>query len=99
MKDINTTTGEINEFNQSLLYVHQEKWQKGLLMKYRNIISLMDVTHKTIKYKLQLFLSYVGYSIVAEFIIQFKTASHIEEALSILTKWNLTWCPLHFMCD
>ena len=41
----------------------------------------------------------VGYSIVAEFLTQFETASHIEEALRILKKWNPTWCPLHLMCD
>ena len=54
MKYINTTTGEMNEFNQSLLYVHQ-KWVKDLLMKYGNIISLMDATYKATKYKLPLF--------------------------------------------
>ena len=36
---------------------------------------------------------------MADFIVQFETASHIEEALKILKKWNPSWSPSHFMCD
>ena len=44
----------------------------------------MDVTYKIcVK-------TNVGCSIVVKFITQFETASHIEEALSILKKWNPT---------
>lgn len=94
---------EIDEFEQSLLYVHQEKWQQDLLLKYGNTISLMDATYKTTKYELPLFFicvkTNVGYSIVADFIVQFETSSHIEEALKILKKWNPSWHPPHFMSD
>ena len=66
-------------------------------MKYGNIVSLMDAAYKITKYELPLFFICVkinvGYSTVPEFITQFETASHIEEALSILKKWNPTWCP------
>lgn len=41
----------------------------------------------------------VGYSIVADFIVQFETSSHIEEALKVLRRWNPSWQPSHFMCD
>lgn len=41
----------------------------------------------------------MGYSIVAEFITQFETTSHIEEALNMLKKWNPAWHPSQFMCD
>ena len=93
----------MNEFNQSLLYIHQEKWQQDLMLKYGNTISLIDATYKTTKYELPLFFicvkTNVGYSIVADFIIQFETSSYIEEALEMLKKWNPSWCPSHFMCD
>ena len=75
----------MNEFDQSLLYIHQEKWQQDLMLKFGNTISLIDATYKTTKYELPLFFicikTSVGYSIVADFIIQFETSSHIEEAL------------------
>ena len=41
----------------------------------------------------------VGYSIVADFIIQFESSTHIEEALKILKRWNPSWQPSHFMTD
>lgn len=91
------------DFEQSLLYIHQEKWQQDLLLKYGNTISLIDATYKTTKYELPLFFvcvkTNVGYSIVADFIVQFEMTSHIEEALKILRKWNPLWQPSHFMCD
>ena len=91
------------DFEQSLLYIHQEKWQQDLLLKYGNTISLIDATYKTTKYELPLFFicvkTNVGYSIVADFIVQFETASHIEEALKTLRKWNPLWQPSHFMSD
>ena len=31
----------------SFLWIHQQKWQKDLLLKYGNTISLIDATHKT----------------------------------------------------
>ena len=73
---------EINEFKESLLYIHQEKWQQVLLLKYGNTMSLIDTTYKTTKYELPLFFicvkTNIGYSIVADFILQFETSSHIE---------------------
>ena len=40
---------------QTLLWVHQEPWQQQLMLKYGNIISLMDATYKTTRYDLPLF--------------------------------------------
>ena len=58
----------------TLLYVHQEKWQQDLLLKYGNTLSLIDATYKTTKYNIALLFicvkTNVGYSVVAEFIIQ-----------------------------
>lgn len=77
---------------QPLLYVHQEEWQQKLLIKYGNSITLMDATYKTTKYELPMFLvsvkTNVGYSAVADFIIQSETAEQIAEALKILTTWK-----------
>jgi len=41
----------------------------------------------------------VGYSVVAEFIIQSKTAEEIGEAISIFRGWNLQWKPKFFIVD
>ena len=49
-------TGEtMDEFDQNLLYIHQEKRQQHLMLKYGNTISLIDTTYKTTKYELPLF--------------------------------------------
>ena len=36
---------------------------------------------------------------VAEFIAQSESATHIEEALKILISWNPNWKPNYFMTD
>ena len=88
---------------QSLLWVHQEKWQKELLVKYGNTITLIDATYKTTKYDLALFLlcvpTNVNYTVVAEFVTQSETAENIAEALSVIKQWNVAWSPPFFMTD
>lgn len=58
------------QFQQKLLYVHQEAWQRNLLQKYGNNICLMDATYKTTKYVLPLFFVIVntnaGYKIAGK---------------------------------
>ena len=53
----NKGTNEADEEKriENLLYVHQEKWQAELLMRYGNSIVLMDATYKTTKYEIPLF--------------------------------------------
>ena len=91
------------EFQQSLLWVHQTQWQKEILAKYGNTMTMIDATYKTTKYDIPLFFLTVrtnaGYTVVAEFIVQVETAAHIEAALTILKKWNPTWQPKFIMCD
>ena len=41
--------GASTEFSQPLLWVHQNEWQKELLVKYGNVITLIDATYKTTK--------------------------------------------------
>ena len=63
-----------------MLWVHQEPWQQQLMLKYGNIISLMDATYKTTQYDLPLFFISVrtntGYCVVAEFIVQSESWLH-----------------------
>ena len=59
------------------------------LCRYPNLV-LMDATYKTCKLALPLFFLVVrmnvGYSVVAEFIIQHEDTTSITEALKILCK-------------
>lgn len=47
--------GGCERYTQTILWVHQQNWQKELLVKYGNAITLIDVTYKTTKYDLALF--------------------------------------------
>ena len=40
-----------------------------------------------------------GYCVVAEFIVQSESATHIAEALQTLKSWNPDWHPTFFMTD
>ena len=95
--------GLCNREHQTLLWVHQEPWQQELMLKYGNVISLMDATYKTTRYDLPLFFICVrtntGYCVVAEFIIQSESAESIKEAIDVLKGWNPEWCPNYFMTD
>ena len=90
-------------YTQTLLWVHQTEWQKELLKRYGNTMSLIDATYKTTRYDLALFFicvrTNVGYSVVAEFVVQSKNKENIEEALKVLKKWNTDWNPQYFMSD
>ena len=92
-----------DDSQESLLWVHQEPWQQQLMLKYGNIISLMDATYKTTQYDLPLFFISVhtntGYCVVAEFIVQSESCDYIKEALQILKTWNPDWHPKFFMTD
>ena len=95
--------GSHKHCSQTFLYIHQTQWQKKLLERYGNNISLIDATYKTTRYDLALFFvcvrTNVGYGVVGEFITQAETAEHISEALQQLRNWNPTWNPQFFMTD
>jgi len=63
----------------------------------------MDAAYKTTKYELPVFFvlvkTNVGYSVVADFIIQSETTEQITKALKVLTTWNPEWTPRNFMVD
>ena len=94
---------EAADFETTLLWVHQEAWQQELMLKYGNVVCLMDATYKTTRYDLPLFFICVhtnaGYCVVAEFIVQSESNACIEEALRVLTSWNPSWKPKYFMTD
>ena len=99
--DIKTCSEQTVE--ETLLYIQQEDWQKELVTRYGNTVTLMDATYKTTKYSIPLFFvcvkTNVSYSVVAEFIIQSETAECIYEALSILKSWNPKWEPQFYITD
>ena len=92
-----------DNYQQTLLWVHQSDWQKDLLARYGNLMTLMDATYKTTKYELALFFvcvrTNVGYSVVGEFIVQSENTENIREAIEVLKKWNPKWKPKYFMTD
>ena len=70
---------------------------------YGNDICLIDATYKITKYELPLFFVCVrinvGYSAVAQFIVQQEGSTEIQKALNILKEWNPSWKPKYFMSD
>lgn len=88
---------------KNILYIHQEEWRKDILLKFGNVITMMDATYKTTKYSIPLFFlcvkTNVNYSVVAEFIIQSEATGMIFEALSIIKSWNPGWNPNFFITD
>ena len=97
--DASSTSVQGSEF----LWVHQEQWQKDILVRYGNQISLMDATYRTTKYDLPLFFICVktncNYMVVAEFIIGSESVEAIVEPLKILQEWNPSWSPQYFITD
>ena len=94
---------EKQEAEQTFLYIHQKEWQKELLTKYGNTITLMDATYKTTKYSIPLFFlcvkTNVNYTVVAEFVLQSENIAKIFEALSIIKSWTPNWDPKYFITD
>ncbi len=95
--------GSTEKYDQTLLFIHQEEWQKRLLQRYGNNITMIDATYKTTRYDIALFFlcvrTNVGYIVVAEFITQTETAEDIAEALHLLKMNNPNWIPPYFMAD
>ena len=88
------------KLTNTLLWVHQQQRQRELLTRYGSHISLIDATYRTMKYELPLLFvcvrTNVGYSVVAQFIVQ---SECISEALNVLKELNSNWNPPFFLCD
>lgn len=89
--------------SQKLLFAHQTAWQRRLMARYGNEMTLLDATYKTTRYSLPLFFlvvkTNVNYTVVGFFIIQNETTVDITEALQIFHRWNPDWNPSFFMTD
>ena len=72
---------------ETVLFVHQTKWQRLLLNQFRNEITLLGAIYKTIRYELLLFFLVVRVNMncigVGSFIIQSETIAAIQELLAI----------------
>ena len=70
-------SGDAQQFEQTFLWVHQTQWQKEMLAKYGNTMTLLDATYKTTMYDLALFFVTVrmnaGYTVAAEFLVHSET--------------------------
>ena len=88
------------ECSQTFLWIYQIDWQKSLLARYGNNISMIDATYKMTWHCFFVCArTNVGYIVVGQFITQSETAEQIQEALQILQTWNPEWKPRYFMCD
>ncbi|XP_069819606.1 uncharacterized protein [Dendropsophus ebraccatus] len=85
------------------LFLYQAEWQKKLLVRYGNQITLLDATYRTTKYALPLYFlcvrANVGYAVVAAFVTQHERTNSILEALKMIKLWNEAWKPSSFMLD
>ena len=72
---------------ETVMFVHQTKWQRLLLNQFRNEITLLDASYKTTRYDLLLFFLVVRINMncigVSSFIIQSETIAAIQELLAI----------------
>ena len=77
-----------NDQKNSLLLVHQTKWQSDLLNKYGGEICLLDATYKTSYYALPLFFlcvkTNVDYCVVTSFVVQTENSNAIWQALQVI---------------
>lgn len=93
-------------------FCHQSEFQRHLLYRYGNSLCLLDATYRTTKYALPLFFlavkTNVGYSVVAEFIVQHETKKSIMQGLRTIKGWlhnaqdrpaEWSWEPKFFMTD
>ena len=101
--DVSVNTKECLQLEKPILYVHQDPWQQDLILRYGNLLTLMDATYKTTKYSVPLFFlcvkTNVSYTVVGEFIIQSEDSDNIFEALSVISSWNPDWKPQFFLTD
>ncbi|XP_013420696.1 uncharacterized protein LOC106181007 isoform X2 [Lingula anatina] len=96
-----SSLGENQKVN--FLFVYQTKWQRRLLKRYGNHITLMDATYRTSRYAMPLFFicvkTNVNFTVVASFLVETENQESIMEALAIIKKYSPEWDPEHMMVD
>lgn len=107
VKNLKCETKEEVKFSDkksTFLLVLQTKFQKEILQKYGNTITMMDGIYRTTKYGFPCFFVTVKTSlgigrVVATIILQEETEELLTEGLTILKKWNPKWSPSFYMTD
>lgn len=99
-----TDSMKVDLGQQGLLFIHQTEWQRKLMLRYGNELTLLDATYKTTKYALPLYFvvvkTNIDYQVVASFVIQSETSEAIKEALHVLKDWSHDkWRPAYCMID
>ena len=88
---------------QTLLLVHQNAFQKRLLVRYGNELTFVDATYRTTRYAVPLFFVCVhtndGYVVVAFTVTEKEDSESLAEALGYLKAANADWQPQGFMLD
>lgn len=85
---------------------------KLINFRYGNSLCMLDATYRTTKYALPLFFlavkTNVGFSVVAEFIVQNETQASLQQGLETIQRWmaedtnvpnGWSWKPKFFMTD
>ena len=106
-ESVETMSGETScavKLTQTLLWVHQQQWQRELLTRYGNHISLIDATYRTMKYELPLF-----FVCACTHQCGIQCCSTVHRAISKYgmyfrgiecpKEWNSNWNPPFFFCD
>ena len=84
------TWGDAEELEQTFQWVYQMQFQKEMLAKYGNIMTLLDVTYKTKLYNLALlFITVQTHGCC-------RISCQQIEALNLLKQWNPQWSPTYF---
>ena len=86
-----------------IVFMHQSKWQRRMLLLYGSQICLVDATYRTTAYDLPLVClcvpTNVGYFNVATMLLVNETSDSISAALHKIKEWNPQWIPKYFMSD
>ena len=79
---------DAQQLEQTFLWMHQTQWQKEMLAKHGNTMTLFDATYKTIMYDLALCFVTVRmnavYTVAAEFLVHSETNEQIKGVQNIL---------------
>lgn len=89
--------------NSCVIFAHQSEWQKRMLCRYGNEVTLMDATYNTNIYDMPLFVlsvpTNVGYVVVASILLTNEEKASFDAAIRLIAEWNPDWKPRYAMSD